>query len=221
MKAMILSAGRGERMRPLTDHTPKPLLMVAGKPLIVWHIERLKEAGFGEIVINIAHLGQKIIDALGNGSSFGVAIEYSDEREEGALETAGGIIKALPILGNGAFLVVNGDVWCDYEFEVDMKLEGDLAHLLLVPNPPHHPHGDFGLEEGRVTLDGLKRFTYSGIGYYDPALFHPLPYGQRPLAPILQSHIATQQISGRLYTREWRDIGTPQRLGELEETLLR
>ncbi len=219
MKALILAAGRGERMRPLTDHTPKPLLPVGGKPLIVWHIERLRERGFGEIVINVAHLGGQIIDHLGDGREFGVSIRYSDEREEGALETAGGIVKSLPLLGNDPFLVVNGDVWCDYSFDSGFELGNDLAHLLLVPNPPQHPGGDFALDGYRVLLEGAARYTYSGIGYYSPEMFSGLSYGARPLAPLLRECIAKDRVGGSLYPGEWRDIGTPQRLEELEREL--
>ncbi|MDD3775786.1 MAG: nucleotidyltransferase family protein, partial [Sulfurovaceae bacterium] len=165
-KAMILAAGRGERMRPLTDVTPKPLLEVNSKPLIVWHIEKLKNAGFEDIVINIAHLGYKIPEALGEGSKWGVRLHYSDEQKEGGLESAGGIIKALPLLGDEPFLVVNGDVWCDYEFDSSFELgEGILAHLILVSNPEHNTKGDFALKKGLVYDEGSPKYTFSGIGY--------------------------------------------------------
>ncbi|MBU1642395.1 nucleotidyltransferase family protein [bacterium] len=216
-KAMILAAGLGNRMRPLTDYRPKPLLEVAGKPLIVYQIEKLAEAGFEEIVINIAHLGFMIPRALGDGSRWGVKISYSDEQEEGALESAGGIVKALPLLGKEPFLVVNGDVWCDYRFDVNFDLKGDLAHLILVDNPDHNSKGDFALEKGRLLNGGEIQFTFSGIGYYSPALFEKLYYGKRTLAPLLREAIADDRIGGELYKGEWRDIGTPERLSEVNE----
>jgi MurNAc alpha-1-phosphate uridylyltransferase len=212
MRAMILAAGRGERMRPLTDHTPKPLLEIGGIPLIVWHIEKLAHLGFKEIVINIAHLGHKIHNALGDGSEWGVNISYSDEQEEGALESAGGIIKALPLLGDETFLVVNGDIWCEYDFDKTKSLEdGILAHLILVPNPEHNRDGDFSLQDGKVCNEGEK-VTFSGIGYYSVELFEKCSYGKQPLAPILRDAMREGQVSGELYEGEWRDIGTPQRL---------
>ncbi|MEA3374383.1 MAG: nucleotidyltransferase family protein [Campylobacterota bacterium] len=217
MKAMILAAGRGERMRPLTDHLPKPLLEVDGKPLIVWQIEKLAASGFKEIIINIAHLGFMIPETLGDGSQWGVNITYSDEQEKGALESAGGIIKALPLLGDEPFLVVNGDVWSDYGFNPLFDLEDDLAHLVLVENPEHNLKGDFVLESNRLSGKGDVKQTFSGIGYYSPKLFQDLNYGKQPLAPLLRKAIDQNQISGELYEGEWRDIGTPQRLAELNE----
>lgn len=216
MKAMILAAGRGERMRPLTDKTPKPLLKVKGKPLIVWHIEKLASLGFSEIVINIAHLGNQITEALGDGSKWGVSLIYSDEQECGALESAGGIIKALPLLEDEIFLVVNSDIWCDYEFESNFNLNGDLAHLILVPNPEHNHEGDFALHKNRVVNDAKKRFTFSGIGYYSSELFRDLECKKTPLAPLLREAIENNCISGTLYEGKWRDIGTPQRLAEVQ-----
>ncbi len=212
---MILAAGRGERMRPLTDTLPKPLLHVKDKPLIVWHIEKLALAGFEEIIINIAHLGYKIPQVLGDGSQWGVKLIYSDEQEEGALESAGGIIKALPLLGNKTFLVVNGDIWSDYEFDSGFELGDDLAHLILVPNPEHNLKGDFALKEGRVLNEGEKKYTFSGIGYYNPTLFKDESYGRQALAPLLRKAIVNNRISGALHVSEWYDIGTPQRLEEL------
>lgn len=210
MKAMILSAGLGTRMRPLTNHTPKPLLEVGGKPLIVWHIERLKEAGFRDIVINVAYLGYKIIDYLKDGSKFGVNIEYSDEQNEGALETAGGIIKALPLLSD-TFLVINGDIWTDYPYNREFKLpEGILAHLVLIDNPPHNLDGDF-------ILDGTdKKYTFSGIGYYSKELFRDLEYGKRALAPLLFQAQKEKKLTTEYYSGKWYDIGTPQRLESLD-----
>jgi MurNAc alpha-1-phosphate uridylyltransferase len=214
MKAMILAAGRGERMRPLTDKLPKPLLKVHGKPLIEYHLERLSHNGFTEVIINIAHLGYKIPQTLGDGRRWNITITYSDEQDEGALESAGGIIKALPLLGD-EFLVVNGDVWCDYEFDAHFKLKHYLAHLLLVPNPQHNSRGDFALEGERVLNDAEEKFTFSGIGYYRAELFKDLPYGKAALAPILRETIANRRVSGALYQKCWHDIGTPQRLKEI------
>jgi len=220
MKAMILAAGRGERMRPLTDHRPKPLLEVGGKPLIVWHIERLAHLGFREIVINIAHLGHMLPEELGDGSRWGVSITYSDEHKEGALESAGGIIKAVPLLGDDTFLVVNGDVWSDYAFDPEFDFKDDLAHLILVPNPVQHPNGDFALQGDRVMDDGEPKYTFSGIGYYQPKLFEGLKYGKRALAPILREVMKEEQVSGELYEGVWHDIGTPRRLAEINRQVI-
>lgn len=222
MKSMILAAGRGERMRPLTDHTPKPLLPAGGKPLIVWHIERLARAGFRDLVINHAHLGQEIEAMLGDGSAWGVSIAYSDEGT--ALETAGGIANALPLLGQAPFPVVNGDVYCDYDFARlrAHDLGGDLAYLLLVPNPEHHPGGDFSVAAGRVGEGGEPRFTFSGIGLYRPELFVGIPPGTPArLAPLLRAAMAQGRVGGELFTGRWLDIGTPQRLAELDAELSR
>ena len=218
MMAMLLAAGRGERMRPLTDLTPKPLLQVGGKPLIVWHIERLVDAGITDIVINHAHLGKKIEQALGDGSRFGATIRYSDEGT--ALETAGGIAFALQLLGEQPFAVVNGDIWCDYDFArlsgLAANMRQDNAHLVLVNNPPQHPHGDFGLRDGRVTDSGPK-LTFSGIGLYRPELFMHIPRGSKaPLAPLLREQIAAGWVSGEYHRGLWFDVGTPQRLAELD-----
>ena len=217
MKVMILAAGRGERMRPLSDHTPKPLLELNHKPLIVHLIEKLAKAGFTEIVINIAHLGYKISAALGNGERWGVKIFYSDGQEEGALESAGGIIKALPLLGKSPFLVVNADVWCDYDFKRDFLLQGVLAHLVLVPNPEHNSQGDFALKEGIIRNCGTPKYTFSGIGYYDPNFFKTVPYGKRALAPLLREAVDSNHVSGEFYTGRWNDIGTPQRLASAND----
>jgi len=205
MTAMILAAGRGERMRPLTDTTPKPLLLVKNKPLIVWHIEKLANNGFTTIIINIAHLGEQIIESLGDGTQWGIKIIYSDERESGALETAGAIIKALPFLSE-TFLVVNGDIWCDYDFDSSFDLDNSSAHLILVPNPEHNLKGDF-LYEG-------EHYTFSGIGYYSKKVFENLSLEKRPLAPILKELIAQDKTSFELHSEIWSDIGTPQRLAE-------
>ena len=221
MKAMILAAGLGTRMRPLTNHTPKPLLAVGSKPLIVWHLEKLRACGFTEVIINIAWLGGMIPEVLGDGSQLGLSIQYSDERDEPVLETGGGIIKALPVLGDEPFLVVNGDIWCDYNFQADFKLkEGDLAHLVLVDNPPHHPEGDFLLQNGRLLEAGEQKLTFSGIGYYHPDLFADLEYGKRALAPVLREGMRVGKVSGERHSGVWLDIGTPERLSELDKSLL-
>jgi len=228
--AMILAAGRGERMRPLTDHTPKPLLQAGGKPLIVWHIERLRAAGFSHVVINHAHLGQQIEDALGNGAGFGVSIQYS--REVRALETAGGIATALPLIDAEVFTVVNGDIYCEYDFSrlaeplARLAAGNDQAHLVLVDNPPHHPQGDFVLDGGRVTNADIPftphpaRFTFSGIGVYHRSLFaHTLAGEKAPLAPLLRLAIEAGRVSGEHYAGRWEDVGTPARLAALDEEL--
>lgn len=230
MKAMILAAGRGERMRPLTDHTPKPLLQAGDKPLIVWHIERLIAAGISDLVINHAHLGQQIEQALGDGSRYGARIRYSDEGT--ALETAGGIVFALPHLGDAPFAVINGDIWCDYDFSrlpqhaAALHDSDDLAHLLLVDNPEHNLKGDFGLREGRVlalppaSLPLHESFTFSGIGIYKPALFKNIPRGTKAaLAPLLREQISLGCVSGEHHPGRWMDIGTPERLAELDKFL--
>ena len=218
MKAMILAAGRGERMRPLTDLLPKPLLAAGGKPLIVHHIEKLKAAGVTTLVINHAWLGHKLVAALGDGSALGVSIHWS--AEESALETAGGIVQVLPLLGSEPFLVINGDTWLDLDYRalVNQPLGDDLAHLWLVPNPPQHPQGDFSLQAGRV-LD-TPALTFSGVGLYHPAAFAGLPSGARKLAPLLRDWMAQGRVGGSLLAGEWRDIGTVDRLRELDEQLL-
>ena len=217
MKAMILAAGRGERMRPLTDFLPKPLLEVRGKPLIVWHIERLAKNGFKEIVINIAHLGHKILELLGDGSKWGVSISYSDERESGALESAGGIKKALALLGEEPFLVVNGDVFCDYEFDAAFDLKGKLAHLVLVPNPEFHPNGDFALVDGLASNSPRDTYTFSGIAYYSPKFFKDVALEKTPLAPFLRAGAEKKEVSGEAFNKIWQDVGTPSRLKEINE----
>ncbi|MET0067535.1 MAG: N-acetylmuramate alpha-1-phosphate uridylyltransferase MurU [Candidatus Thiodiazotropha sp.] len=217
MKAMILAAGRGERMRPLTDSLPKPLLPVLGKPLIVHHIERLAAAGYHELVINHAHLGAMIEGELGRGDRWGVQIRYS--AEDSALETGGGIHRALPLLGEDPFLVVNGDVWTDYDFTRLHISAQDLAHLVLVPNPPQHPLGDFRLTQGRVEDMPGERLTFSGIGVYRPGLFEACQAGAFPLAPILRRAMQAGRVSGERHQGYWVDVGTPQRLYELERRL--
>ena len=225
MRAMILAAGRGERMRPLTDAYPKPLLSAGGKPLIVWHIERLRTAGFTELVVNHAHLGQMIERALGDGKLFGVSIRYSAEAE--ALETAGGIRRALPLLGDAPFLVVNGDIFCDYDLarlhEPPARLANgeDLAHLVMAPNPDHHPDGDFHLDaSGRLDQHGNPKRTFAGIGVYRPELFADLEDGAKtPLGPMLRAAMDQGRVSGEAYDGAWLDIGTPRRLAELDRRL--
>lgn len=220
MRVMILAAGRGERMRPLTDHTPKPLLMVGGKPLIVWHLERLAAAGFHEIVINHAHLGGQIEAALGNGHRFGVSIHYSAEGE--ALETAGGIAYARPLLGEEPFLVVNGDIFTDYDFSAlsGGLAPGLLAWLVLVANPQHHEHGDFALLGDIVRTTGEEMHTFSGIGVYRPELFAPVAHGSKSrLAPLLRTAMDQGRVGGELFGGNWCDVGTPQRLHALDKAV--
>lgn len=217
--AMILAAGRGERMRPLTDHTPKPLLKVAGKPLIVWHLEKLASAGFTKVVINHAHLGEQLVEALGDGSQFGLSILYSAE-EQGALETAGGIIQALPLLGDEDFFLVNGDVWSDVDFSNLAPLNaGVLADLILVSNPEHNLAGDFGLEQGTLCAvqSNQTTYTYSGMGLYSPKLFQGLSVAKRPLAPLIRQAMAQQRVTGVVHQGQWCDVGTPQRLAQLNQ----
>ena len=218
MKAMILAAGRGERMRPLTDHIPKPLLKVGGKSLIVWHLERLAKAGFKEVVINHAHLGEQIEQALGDGSVWGLSIRYSPETS--ALETAGGIANALPLLGDAPFLVVNGDVFTEIDFGALQLVSPNLAHLVMVDNPPQHPDGDFVVDSGKVTNQGNHKLTFSGIGIYHPALFVDVERGQAAkLAPLLRSAMIKGLVTGEHYQGVWHDIGTPERLSFLDKQL--
>jgi N-acetyl-alpha-D-muramate 1-phosphate uridylyltransferase len=229
MKAFILAAGRGERMRPLTDHTPKPLLLAGGKPLIVWHLERLAAAGFKEVVINHAHLGSLIEQALGNGSQWGLHIQYSPE-PPGALETAGGIANALPLLGDEAFLVVNGDVYCDIDFGRFLQstlgpavasMVTVIAHLVMVENPAHNNGGDFSLDDGHVVYArGGQTLTYAGIGVFSPAFFASVKRGEiMKLRPLLDAAIAAGTLTGERHDGRWVDVGTPQRLAELDTEL--
>ena len=221
---MILAAGRGERMRPLTDRLPKPLINAAGRPLIAHLIERLARAGFTDLVVNVSHLADQIERGLGDGSQFGVRIAYS--REEQALETGGGIAYALPLLGSGPFVVVNSDIYCDFDFSrlaaVSTALDSAAvcAHLVLVDNPPHHPGGDFSLSGGRVSADGLRKLTFSGIGAYSPQLFASVTRGSRcQLAALLKPAMAQGAVGGEHYPGLWMDVGTPERLAELERVL--
>ena len=218
MRAMILAAGRGERMRPLTDALPKPLLCVGGRPLIVHHIEKLARAGICELVINHAWQGDKLEAALGDGHAFGVNIQWSPE-PAGGLETAGGIRQALPLLGEAPFLVVNGDIWldCDYAPFAQPQLTSQLAHLWLVNNPPQHPDGDFALQAGRVIDE--KGLTFSGVAQYHPRAFALVPPGKVPLLPWFRRWIVAGEVTGTYLSAEWRDIGTPARLAELDDYL--
>ncbi len=241
MKAMILAAGRGERMRPLTDHTPKPLLMAGGRRLIEYHIDALVAAGMREIVINHAHLGSQIEATLGDGSRYGAKIDYSPDTPEGeALETGGGIFKALPLLGDAPFVVVNGDIWTDYPYAHLSKIllsntqksmaaapaptalmHPCMAYLVLVDNPQHHPKGDFALRANNVydPTPGEQALTFSGIGVYHPELFAGCVPGKFQLAPLLRKAMQQHAVTGVHYTGQWIDIGTPQRLDELNQQL--
>ena len=216
---MILAAGRGERMRPLTDGTPKPLLEAGGKSLIARVIEALVRARLRELVINVSHLGSRIESALGDGRRWDARIRYSYEPE--ALETAGGIAKALPLLGNVPFVAVNGDIHTDFDFStLKAPRDGALAHLVLVDNPPHHPRGDFALEGARVANDGAPRRTFSGIGVYDPSLFTHIVSGTKAqLAAVLRPQIDAQRVTGEHHRGDWLDIGTPERLAALDRAL--
>lgn len=222
LRAMILAAGRGERMKPLTDACPKPLLQIAGKPLIEYHIERLAAAGFQHLVINTGWLGEQLPVALGDGSRWGVRIDYSHEGWP-ALETGGGLFNALPLLKHQPFLAVNGDVWTDWQ-PADVRLPATwradtLAHLILVPNPPQHPRGDFGLANGFVSGKADQQFTLSGIGYYHPDLFTGCSAGAFKLAPLLYAQADQGRVMGELYLGQWHDIGTPERLQQLDAQL--
>jgi MurNAc alpha-1-phosphate uridylyltransferase len=218
MKAMILAAGRGERLRPLTDETPKPLLKVAGKSLIEYHLQNLAGAGFKDIIINTAWLAEKIHKQLGNGEHYGVSISYSDEGK--ALETAGGIINALPLLGNEPFLVVNGDIWCDFNFSSLPELKPEMqSHLILVNNPEHNPGGDFSLHNGLIKNTGESMYTFSGIGLYRPEFFAGQPTGPLPLAPIIRNKCHHDLVSGELFSGRWTDVGSVERLHDLEQQL--
>jgi len=219
VKAMILAAGRGERLRPITDSIPKPLVEVAGQPLLARHLERLAAAGFRRAVINVSHLAERIVERFGSHSS-GIEIEWS--REASPLETAGGVAQALPLIGDRPFLLVNSDVWCDFDFARwrGLELGKRLAHLLLVPNPPHHPAGDFTLEAGRVGNAPAPRYTYAGIAVLAPRLVAAVKPGEKAqLAPLWRAAAERGEVSGEIHAGLWSDVGTPERLAELEKRL--
>jgi len=211
MRAMILAAGRGERLRPLTDELPKPLVEIAGKPLIEYHLEALSGAGFREVVINQGHLGDLLPEMLGNGSRWGVNIHWSDEQPE-ALETGGGIFKALPLLGSAPFLVINGDLWTGYPFARLRAVKCDWAHLVMVPNPAHNPGGDFALSGARIHETGDRKLTFSGMAVYNPRLFDGCQPGKFSVVPLVRSAMENHLVTGEEYQGGWNDIGTLERL---------
>ncbi len=220
MKAMLLAAGRGERLRPLTDRLPKALVAVGGKPLIAWHLERLAASGCREAVVNVSHLAQQIVDYVGDGQRFGLRVAYSREAEP--LETAGGIAQALPLLGEPPFLLVNADIYCEVDFKalLRFKLVTMMAHLVLVPNPAHRARGDFSLRQGVVGREGTPRYTYSGVAVMSPQLVRSVRRGEKaPLAPLLFSAAEDRRISGEVFDGLWQDVGTAERLAELEAEL--
>jgi N-acetyl-alpha-D-muramate 1-phosphate uridylyltransferase len=224
MRALIFAAGRGERMRPLTEHTPKPLLAAGGKPLIAWHLERLAALGITDVVVNTSHLAERFPAVLGDGSRWSLRLHYVYEGDE-PLETGGGMRNALPWLDGPCFLAINGDIWCDFDLATLPSEPTGLAHLLLVDNPAHHPAGDFVLgADGRLSADDGPRLTFAGIGLYRPALLTLGPEPSEPpmpfkLAPLLQKAIATGAVSGSHHRGAWTDVGTPQRLAELDRAL--
>jgi MurNAc alpha-1-phosphate uridylyltransferase len=215
MRAMLLAAGRGERMRPITDSTPKPLVRVGDRPLIAWHLAALARAGIREVVINLSWLGHQVRTTLGDGRDYGVSITYSDEGPV-PLETGGGIFRAVPLLGPGPFLVVNADIWTDIDFAAVALEEHAHARLLLIPNPPHHPRGDFGLEGDLVVTRDTDRYTYSGVGVYRPEFFGGCTPGRFPLLPLLNRAIAAGLVRGQVHRGEWCDVGTVERLASLD-----
>jgi MurNAc alpha-1-phosphate uridylyltransferase len=214
MKAMVLAAGRGERLRPLTDHTPKPMLKVRGQPLIHRHLAALAHAGFEDVVINLSWLGAAIREGVGDGSHFGLRVRYSQE-PPGALEAGGGICEALPLLGTEPFLVVNGDVYTDIDFARLRIGDNALAHLVLVPNPEHHPRGDFVLQDGEVREGDAPRLTYAGVGIYRPEMFAQCARGRFPLLPLLRGAIAERRLHGERHEGLWVDVGSPERFAAL------
>jgi len=219
MKAMILAAGRGERMRPLTDATPKPLLRIGGQTLIEHHIHALSQGGITELVINHAHLGEQIVKALGDGDAYGVSIQYSPE-PDAALETGGGVYNALPLLGDAPFVVVNADIWTDYRFDGLPQTPAGMAHLVMVDNPEHHPGGDFSLSNDQLSQQRPHMLTFSGIGVYRPALFADCTPGAFPLGPLLRAAMDREEVSGEQYTGRWFDIGTPERLDAVNDVVI-
>ena len=217
---MILAAGRGERLRPRTDRTPKALIEVGGKPLLAWHLERIRRAGIRDVVINVSHLAERITERFGDGAEYGLALHWSHEPQ--ALETAGGIAKARTLLGDAPFLLANADIWCDYDFSrlSGISLDARLAHLVLIPNPPHNAKGDFSLEDARLGNDAAPRYTYSGIAVLSPALVSNVPSGEKaPLAPLLRSAAERGVASGELHRGAWHDVGTEERLAQLESRM--
>jgi N-acetyl-alpha-D-muramate 1-phosphate uridylyltransferase len=218
MKAMLLAAGRGERLRPITDSVPKPLVRVGGRPLIAWHLAALARAGIREVVINLSWLADQLRAALGDGSAYGVSITWSDEGPV-PLETGGGIFRAVPLLGPGPFLVVNADIWTDIDFATLSLEDTSLAHLVLVPNPPHNARGDFGLDGDRVVSRDADRSTYSGVGLYRPEFFAGCTAERFPLLPLLNRAIAARRVTGELHRGAWSDVGTAERLAHLEARL--
>lgn len=217
---MILAAGRGERMRPLTDTTPKPLLQVGGKPLIEYHLDALARGGVREVVINLSWKGAQLRQALGDGSRFGLTLHYSDEGEV-ALETGGGIVKALPLLGPDPFIVVSGDIWSDFPLTraASALCAADVAHFVLVPNPQFHLRGDFGLSGGRVTVSGAPLYTYANIGVFRPEFFAGYGAERFPLVKPMREWIGRGQVSGELYEGAWCNVGTPPQLEALDRQL--
>ena len=217
---MLLAAGRGERLRPLTERTPKALVPVGGKPLIGWHLERLAASGCRDAVVNVSHLAQQIVAYVGDGARFGLRVAYSREAEP--IETAGGIAQALPLLGAASFLLVNADIYCEIDFRplLERDLGALLAHLVLVPNPPHHAQGDFALSSRGVSNDGTPRYTYSGVAVMSPQLMQAVRRGDKaPLAPLLRTAANERLISGEVFQGLWQDVGTAQRMAELEAQL--
>ena len=219
---MILAAGRGERLRPRTDRTPKPLIEAGGKPLLAWHLERIRRAGIRDVVINVSHLAEQITRRFGDGAEYGLALHWSHEPQ--ALETAGGIAQASLLLGTAPFLLVNSDIWCDYDLSrlVGMGLGARLAHLVLIPNPPHNVAGDFALDDTRIGNDGAPRYTYAGIAVLSPALVSGVTPGEKaPLAPFLRSAAARGAVTGELHNGVWHDVGTEERLARLQAAVMR
>ncbi len=218
MRAMILAAGRGERLRPLTDSIPKPLVEVGGKPLIEHHIQAMADAGFRQIVINQGHLGDMLPRIIGDGNRWNITIHWSDEQPE-ALETGGGIHKALPLLGPSPFLVVNGDIRTDYPFSRLRAIKCEWAHLVMIPNPPQHPAGDFSLRNARIRNEGVNMLTFSGIGVYHPRLFDGCTAGKFSVVPLLRAAMENHLVTGEKYRGGWADPGTPERLESLRKLL--
>jgi len=226
MKGMILAAGRGERMRPLSDALPKPLLEVGGKPLIVWQLERLVAGGCTEVVVNVAHRGERIVALLGDGSHFGVSVRYSREAEP--LEVGGGIATALPLLGEDVVLVVSGDVYAEYDYGLLVARALTMGanttpphlHMVMVPNPTYHPEGDFALVDGRLALDGAQRWTFGNIALYRTALFRELPQGRKlPMLPLYRQWIGRHWASGEVFSGTWANVGTPDELVRIDRIL--